>query len=66
LLTGPEYVLSASGVPLIGPKTPPQGRILLDLPAALVERGDADRLQLTAGQHRLEDRRGVDSALRGW
>ena len=42
-----------------------QRRVLLDVLAVLVERGGADRLQLAAGQHRLEDARGVDRALRG-
>ncbi len=39
--------------------------VLLDVLAVLVEGGRADGLQLTAGQLRLEDRRGVDRALRG-
>ena len=42
-----------------------QRRVLLDVLAVLVERGGADGLQLTAGQHRLEDARGVDRALGG-
>jgi hypothetical protein len=33
--------------------------------AVLVERGGADGLQLAAGEHRLQDRRGVDGALGG-
>ena len=33
-----------------------EGRVLLEVLAVLVERGGADGLQLTAGQHRLEDR----------
>ena len=37
--------------------------VLLEVLAVLVERGGADRLQLTAGEHRLEDRRGVDRAF---
>ena len=37
--------------------------VLLEVLAVLVERGGADRLQLTAGQHRLQDRRGVDGAF---
>ena len=37
--------------------------VLLEVLAVLVERGGADRLQLTAREHRLEDRRGVDRAL---
>ncbi len=43
---------------------PLKGRVLLDVLAVVVERRGADRLQLTAGQHRLEDRGGVDSPLR--
>ena len=39
--------------------------VLLEVLAVLVERGGADGLQLAAGQHRLEDRRGVDGALGG-
>ena len=39
--------------------------ILLDVLAVLVERGRADDLQLTAGQHRLEDGGRVDRALGG-
>ena len=39
--------------------------VLLEVLAVLVERGGADRLQLAAGQHRLEDGRGVDRALGG-
>jgi hypothetical protein len=42
-----------------------QGGVLLDVLAVLVERGGADGLQLTAGQHRLEDARRVDGALGG-
>ena len=37
--------------------------VLLEVLAVLVERGRADGLQLTAGQHRLEDARRVDRAL---
>ena len=44
---------------------PLQGRVLLDVLAVLVERGGTDRLQLAAGQHRLEDAGGVDRALGG-
>ena len=40
-----------------------EGGVLLEVLAVLVERGGADGLQLAAGQHRLEDRRGVDGAL---
>ena len=39
--------------------------VLLQVLAVLVQRGRADRLQLAAGQHRLEDARRVDRALGG-
>src|SRR5699024_9969816 len=39
--------------------------VLLDVLAVLVERRRADRLELAAGEHRLEDRGGVDRALGG-
>ena len=39
--------------------------VLLEVLAVLVERGGADGLQLTAGQHRLEDAGRVDRALGG-
>ena len=42
-----------------------QGAVALEVLAVLVERGGADRLQLPAGQGRLEDRGGVDRALGG-
>ena len=42
-----------------------EGGVLLEVLAVLVERGGADGLQLAAGEHRLEDRRGVDGALGG-
>src|SRR5690606_12937049 len=42
-----------------------QCRVLLDVLAVLVERRRADRLQLAAREHRLEDARGVDRALGG-
>ena len=42
-----------------------QGGVALEVLAVLVERGRADRLQLAAGQGRLEDRGGVDRALGG-
>jgi hypothetical protein len=42
-----------------------EGGVLLEVLAVLVERGGADGLQLPAGQHRLEDRGGVDGALGG-
>src|SRR5205814_9853914 len=37
-----------------------EGRVALEVLAVLVERGGADRLQLTARQRRLEDRGRVD------
>src|SRR3954447_17202525 len=39
--------------------------VLLQVLAVLVERGGTDGLQLTTGQHRLQDAGGVDRALRG-
>ena len=39
--------------------------VLLDVLAVLVERRGADRAQLAAGEHRLEQVRGVDGALGG-
>ena len=39
--------------------------VLLDVLAVLVERGRADRAQLAAGEHRLEQVGGVDRALGG-
>src|SRR3954470_8484132 len=39
--------------------------VLLQVLAVLVERGGTDGLQLTAGEHRLEDAGGVDRALGG-
>ena len=39
--------------------------VLLDVLAVLVEGGRADRAQLAAGEHRLEQVGGVDGALRG-
>src|SRR3954470_17902017 len=42
-----------------------QGRVALEVLAVLVERGRAHGLQLAARQRRLEDRGGVDRALRG-
>ena len=48
-----------------GLETTFQGPVLLDVLAILVERRRADRLQLAAGQHRLEDRRGIDRTLGG-
>ncbi len=39
--------------------------VLLDVLAVLVERGRADRPQLAAGEHRLEEVRRVDGALGG-
>ena len=45
-------------------EAPLQRGVLLDVLAELVERGRADRAQLAARQHRLEQVRGVDRALR--
>ena len=42
-----------------------EGGVLLDVLAVLVGGGGTDGLQLTAGEHRLEDRRGVDRAFGG-
>ena len=42
-----------------------QRRVALEVLAVLVERRRADRLQLAAGQGRLQDRGGVDRALGG-
>ena len=42
-----------------------EGGVLLEVLAVLVERRGADGLQLAPGQHRLEDRGGVDGALGG-
>ena len=42
-----------------------EGRVLLEVLAVLLERGGANGLQLAPGQHRLEDRGGVDRALGG-
>ena len=44
-------------------EAPLERRVLLEVLAVLVERGGADGLQLTAGEHRLEDRRRVDRAF---
>ena len=46
-------------------EAPLERRVLLEVLAVLLECGGADRLQLTAGQHRLEDAGGVDGALGG-
>jgi hypothetical protein len=42
-----------------------EGGVLLEVLAVLLEGGRADRLELSAGQHRLEDARRVDRALGG-
>ena len=42
-----------------------EGGVLLEVLAVLVDGRRADRLQLAAGEHRLEDRGGVDGALGG-
>ena len=52
-------------VHLDGLEAPFEGGVLLDVLAVLVQRGGTDGLQLTARQHGLEDRRGVDRAFRG-
>ena len=44
-------------------EAPLERGVLLDVLAVLVERGRADRAQLAAGQHRLEQVGGVDRAL---
>ena len=44
-------------------EAPLERRVLLEVLAVLVERRGADRLQLTASEHRLEDRRSVDRAF---
>ena len=46
-------------------EAPLEGGVLLQVLAVLVQRGGADGLQLTPGQHRLEDRRRVDGTLGG-
>src|SRR5207245_1770303 len=46
-------------------EAPLQRRVALQVLAVLLERRGADRLQLAAGQRRLEDRGGVDRALGG-
>ena len=44
-------------------EAPLERRVLLDVLAVLVERRRADRAQLAAREHRLEEVRGVDRAL---
>ena len=44
-------------------EAPLERGVLLEVLAVLVERGRADRLELAAREHRLEDARGVDRAL---
>src|SRR5699024_7767958 len=44
-------------------EAPLEGGVLLDVLAVLLERGRPDGLQLTAGEHGLEDARGVYRAL---
>ena len=46
-----------------GLKAPLEGSVLLDVLAVLVERGRADRVQLAAREHRLQEVRGVQRAL---
>ena len=45
-------------------EAPLEGRVLLDVLAVLVEGGGADRVQLPAGEHRLEQVGGVHGAFR--
>src|SRR5436190_578348 len=45
-------------------EAPLERRVLLDVLAVLVEGRRADRMQLAAGEHRLEQVRGVHRALR--
>ena len=42
-----------------------EGGVLLDVLAILVDRGGTHRLELATGQHRLQDRGGVDGTLCG-
>src|SRR5665213_1708292 len=42
-----------------------EGRVLLEVLAVLVDRGGTDGLEFAPGQHGLEDRGGIDGALRG-
>src|SRR4051812_38072442 len=46
-------------------EAPLQRGVALEVLAVLIQRRRADRLQLATGQRRLEDRGGVDRALRG-
>ena len=46
-----------------GLEPPLERRVLLDVRAVLVERRRADRAQLAAGEHRLEQVAGRDGAL---
>jgi hypothetical protein len=46
-------------------EAPLERGVLLEVLAVLVAGRRADRLQLAASEHRLQDRRGVDGALRG-
>src|SRR3546814_5585734 len=46
-------------------EAPLEGGVLLEVLAVLVERGGADGLQLTPGQHGLQDGSGIDGALGG-
>ena len=48
---------------LDGLESPLQRGVFLQVFAVFVERGGTDRLQLAAGQHRLEDRRCVDGSF---
>ena len=60
-----DRVLDGRLVDLHRLKAPLERRVLLDVLAVLVERRRADRPQLAAGEHRLEQVGGVDGALRG-
>ena len=60
-----DRVLDARLVDEDGLEAALQRGVLLDVLAVLVERGRADRAQLAAGEHRLEQVGGVDGALGG-
>ena len=58
-----DRVLDARLAHVHGLEAPLERRVLLDVLAVLVERRGADRPQLAAGEHRLEQVGGVDRAL---
>ncbi len=60
-----DRVLDGGLVDLHRLETPFQRRVLLDVLAVFVQRGRADRVQLAAGEHRLEHVRGVERAFGG-